>query len=104
MRSFHGFRTSGFRVMLPDWEAGRRAARIEGSRPRRSWRRPMTCPFPGMDPYIEVMGLWEGFHAPLITNCSQLLNQHLPEGYVSQIETRVRMLSIELPPGNRVPD
>jgi len=57
-----------------------------------------------MDPYIEVMGLWEGFHAPLITNCSQLLNQRLPEGYVSQIETRVKMLSIELPPGNRVPD
>ena len=48
----------------------------------------MTCPFPGMDPYIEVMGLWEGFHAFLVAHCSGILNQHLPEGYVSQIETR----------------
>ena len=68
-------------------------------------RRPsMTCPFPGMDPYIEALGHWEGFHAPLVTNCSQLLNQHLPEGYVSQIETRVTMLTIDLPGERRVPD
>jgi hypothetical protein len=57
-----------------------------------------------MDPYIEVMGLWEGFHAPLITHCSEVLNQNLPEGYVSQIETRVKMLTIELPGRDRVPD
>ncbi|MGC8643484.1 MAG: DUF4058 family protein, partial [Isosphaeraceae bacterium] len=64
----------------------------------------MTCPFPGVDPYIEAMGLWEGFHAPLITHCSDLLNQHLPEGYISQIETRVTMLTIDLPSERRVPD
>ncbi|MFO0893182.1 MAG: DUF4058 family protein [Isosphaeraceae bacterium] len=64
----------------------------------------MTCPFPGMDPYIEAMGLWEGFHAPLITYCSQVLNQHLPDGYVSQIETRVKTLAIEYPAQERVPD
>jgi hypothetical protein len=57
-----------------------------------------------MDPYIEVMGLWEGFHAPLVTYCSQVLNQHLPEGYVSQIETRVKTLAIEYPERERVPD
>jgi Protein of unknown function (DUF4058) len=64
----------------------------------------MACPFPGVDPYIEAMGLWEGFHAPLITNCSQLLNQHLPEGYISQIETRVTMVTVELPSERRIPD
>jgi hypothetical protein len=57
-----------------------------------------------MDPYIEIMGLWEGFHAPLVTNCSQLLNQHLPEGYISQIETKVTMVTIDLPGNGRVPD
>lgn len=67
----------------------------------------MTCPFPGMDLYIEAVGLWEGFHAPLVTHCSEMLNQHLPEGYVSQIETRVSMVTIDVPrePGvPRVPD
>lgn len=64
----------------------------------------MTCPFPGMDPYIEVMGLWEGFHAPLITNCSQYLNQHLSEGYVAQVETRVKTVAIAYPERERVPD
>lgn len=57
-----------------------------------------------MDPYIETPGLWESFRAPLVTNCSQLLNQHLPEGYVSQIETRIEMLAVDLPGAPRVPD
>ena len=48
--------------------------------------------------------MWEGFHAPLVTHCSDILNQHLPEGYVSQIETRVTMVTIDLPGRNRVPD
>jgi Protein of unknown function (DUF4058) len=26
----------------------------------------MKSPFPGMDPYIEACGLWEGFHSHLI--------------------------------------
>ena len=36
--------------------------------PFSSWRRSMTGPFPGMDPYLEAQGLWESFHAPLVTN------------------------------------
>ncbi|WP_165220297.1 DUF4058 family protein [Aquisphaera insulae] len=64
----------------------------------------MPSPFPGMDPYIEALGLWEGFHAPMITYCSQLLNQHLPGNYLAQIETRVVMISPEDSPGQRVPD
>jgi len=57
-----------------------------------------------MDPYIEATGLWEGFHAPLVTHCSDILNQYLPEGYVAQIETRVTMLTVDLPGRDRVPD
>lgn len=34
----------------------------------------MKSPFPGMDPYIEACGLWEGFHnldytRPLCASC-----------------------------------
>jgi hypothetical protein len=57
-----------------------------------------------MDPYLEAQGLWEGFHAGLVTHCAETLNQRLPEGYVAQIETRVAMLSLEIPTAQRVPD
>jgi hypothetical protein len=42
-----------------------------------------------MDPYIEAMGLWDSFRASLLVNCTGLLNQHLPEHFVSQIRTRI---------------
>src|SRR4051812_17315497 len=64
----------------------------------------MPGPFPGMDPYLEAQGLWESFHAPLITNCAQALNQRMPEGYVAQVETRVSFISLEVPGGRRIPD
>jgi hypothetical protein len=64
----------------------------------------MLRPFPGMDPYVEALGLWEGFHAPLVTNCAQALNQHLPEGYVAKIETRVELVTREIPGSERIPD
>ncbi len=64
----------------------------------------MTGPFPGMDPYLEAQGLWESFHAGLVTNCAQALNQRLPEGYVAQIETRVALVSLEIPGERRIPD
>jgi hypothetical protein len=57
-----------------------------------------------MNPYLEAQGLWEGFHAGLVTNCAQTLNQSLPEGYIAKIETRVAMLSLEIPVSQRVPD
>ena len=59
----------------------------------------MTGPFPGMDPYLEAQGLWERFHAALVTNCAQALNQRLPEGYVTRIargEVEVREWWIEI--------
>ena len=48
----------------------------------------MTGPFPGMDPYLEAQGLWESFHAGLVTKSAEALNQRLPEDYVAQIKTR----------------
>lgn len=27
----------------------------------------MSCPFPGMDPYLEAQGVWPDFHARVIT-------------------------------------
>jgi len=64
----------------------------------------MTGPFLGMDPYLEAQGLWESFHAALVTHCAEALNQRLPEGYVAQIETRVALLSLEIPGAQRIPD
>ena len=64
----------------------------------------MPGPFPGMDPYLEAQGLWESFHAPLITHCAQALNQQMPEGYLAQIEKRVSFVSLELSGVQRIPD
>jgi hypothetical protein len=48
----------------------------------------MKSPFPGMDPYIEACGLWEGFHNHLIEAIYQALATALPQGYA--IDTAVR--------------
>jgi hypothetical protein len=48
----------------------------------------MKSPFPGLDPYIEVCGLWEGFHNRLIHKIDEALAQILPQGYI--IDTAVR--------------
>jgi len=48
----------------------------------------MKSPFPGMDPYIEACGLWEGFHNRLIHKIDEVLAQVLPRGY--SIDTAVR--------------
>jgi hypothetical protein len=48
----------------------------------------MKSPFPGMDPYIEQCGLWDGFHNRLIYKIDETLAQILPQGYI--IDTAVR--------------
>jgi hypothetical protein len=48
----------------------------------------MKSPFPGMDPFIEACGLWEGFHNHLIEAIYQALAPALPQGYT--IDTAVR--------------
>jgi len=57
-----------------------------------------------MDPYLEIQGLWESFHAALVTHCAETLNQELPPGYVAQIEARVTLVSLDVPGGQRIPD
>jgi Protein of unknown function (DUF4058) len=42
----------------------------------------MNSPFPGMDPYIEACGLWEGFHSHLIEKISEKLADVAPEHYL----------------------
>lgn len=54
----------------------------------------MNSPFPGMDPYIEACGLWEGFHSHLIEAIYRDIAPILPRGYV--IDTAVRTYVIRL--------
>ena len=48
----------------------------------------MKSPFPGMDPYIEACGLWEGFHNHLIHSIDEAIAQILPSGYTADIAVR----------------
>jgi hypothetical protein len=48
----------------------------------------MQSPFPGMDPYIEACGRWEGFHNRLIAKIDETLGQLLPQGYTVDIPVR----------------
>jgi hypothetical protein len=48
----------------------------------------MKSPFPGVDPYIEACGLWEGFHSHLVEAIYQAIAKMLPSGYV--VDTAVR--------------
>jgi len=48
----------------------------------------MQSPFPGMDPYLEACGLWEGFHDRLIARIDETLARQLPRGYTIDIASR----------------
>jgi hypothetical protein len=48
----------------------------------------MKSPFPGMDPYIEACGLWEGFHGHLIEAIYQSVARALPRGYTADTAVR----------------
>lgn len=54
----------------------------------------MASPFPGVDPYIEAQGLWEGFHAGFVTYCRDTLNEVLPEHYVAELGERLRLIDV----------
>ncbi len=55
----------------------------------------MKSPFPGMDPYIEACGLWEGFHNRLIAKIDETLAQMLPRGYVVDSGVRSYVVLME---------
>jgi hypothetical protein len=62
-------------------------------------------PFPGVDPYIEALGLWESFHAALITYCRDGLNEVLPEYYVAALGVRLDLVDLtEAEPREIIPD
>jgi hypothetical protein len=56
----------------------------------------MKSPFPGMDPYLEARGLWEGFHNRLINRIDETLARVLPRGYT--IDTAVRSYVVLMGP------
>jgi len=41
----------------------------------------MQCPFPGMDPYIEMSGLWDDFHPDMIAEIKRVIAPRLPPHY-----------------------
>ncbi len=55
----------------------------------------MKSPFPGMDPYIEACGEWEGFHDRLIPKIDEALARMLPRGYTSHIGSRSYVVMME---------
>jgi hypothetical protein len=55
----------------------------------------MPSPFPGMDPYLEALGLWPDFHHRLATEISIELNTALPSPYYAQLEMRQELGIVE---------
>src|SRR5947209_14863041 len=55
----------------------------------------MKSPFPGMDPYIEASGLWEGFHNRLIHKIDEALARVLPPGYTTDVGVRSYVVLME---------
>jgi hypothetical protein len=60
----------------------------------------MNTPFPGMDPYLEHLILWESIHARLIVAIANQLQPLLDPRYVASIEERVFVEG----PQRRIPD
>jgi hypothetical protein len=54
----------------------------------------MPSPFPGVDPYIEAQGYWQGFHSRFVTYCGDALNEVLPEHYVADLGENVDLMDI----------
>lgn len=55
----------------------------------------MVSRFPGMDPYLEALGLWPDFRARFVNCWCEALAEQLPEHYEARIDERVDL--IEMP-------
>jgi hypothetical protein len=55
----------------------------------------MKSPFPGMDPFIEACGQWEGFHNLLIARIAERLAAAVPARYVVRPGERSYVLLVE---------
>jgi hypothetical protein len=50
----------------------------------------MPSPFPGVDPYVELMADWVGFHNAFMVYSSEQLNRVLPRQYVATLDAGIR--------------
>src|ERR1044071_2784134 len=66
----------------------------------------MKCPFPGMDPWLEGSGLWQGFHNRFLTYIADAIQPQLPSNYVATLEVRIYLedRGPQLRPSVRIPD
>jgi hypothetical protein len=55
----------------------------------------MPSPFPGMDPYLEALSVWPGFHHKFAAELSTELNSILPAPYYADLEMREEMGILE---------
>lgn len=54
-----------------------------------------TCPFPGMDPYLEDAWIWPDFHDRLIFNLSEVIQPLLRPRYVALAEASLYVVNSE---------
>jgi hypothetical protein len=55
----------------------------------------VKSPFPGMDPFIEVSGLWEDFHTHLVEKIYESLADAAPEHYLVRSGERFYVVLVE---------
>lgn len=55
----------------------------------------MGSPFPGMDPYIEVCGLWGDFHQRLVSGIINVLSESAPDRYVVRAQERSYIVLVD---------
>jgi Protein of unknown function (DUF4058) len=49
----------------------------------------MAGPFPGMDPFLEKPGFWQGFHNSFIAFINSEINRVLPGRFIARSEARI---------------
>ena len=59
--------------------------------------RSMSCPFPGMDPYLERRALWPDFHDSFITYLGEALQPFLRPRYAALRQNRLFAIEHERP-------
>ncbi len=52
----------------------------------------MRSKFPGMDPYIELLGGWGDFHNSFLVECRRSLNERMPPGFAATINERLELI------------
>lgn len=55
----------------------------------------MPSPFPGMDPYLEDLAFWRGFHGRFIYALTDQLLDRLPPAYDADVDERVRRVEVD---------